>query len=159
MSLKLIKTLQEMQTVLQNCLSLELERDYLILLHSEVATVQANCKALELQWRAKLVEDCFPTHEDEGTENLDLGEGWKLQAIFKQGYKVDEATIKDDVQEVCNLGLVYSEAIKDLIKWKPELSTTIYKTLSDEIKDIINNSLTIKPGTPTLKLIAPKAKG
>lgn len=154
------KQFQEMQTTIQNASTLVFEdRETLILFHAEIATVAAYSKYLEMLWRLKVADDCFPEHAEEGTETLELGEGWKLTAAFKNSYKVDEATIRDDLQKVSDLGAAYGEAVKGLIKYKPEVSVTVYKTLSDEIKDIINNSLTIKPGVPTLKLIEPNAKG
>ena len=153
------QTLQDTQNVIIKASELVFEdNETLIMLHAELVKVLAYLKYLEGVWRAKLIADCFPVHEAEGTETLELGEGWKLKAEFKNGYKVEEATIKDDLQKVSDLGLAYSEAVRGLIKYKPELSVTVYKTLSDEIKDIVNNSLTIKPGTPTLKLIEPKGK-
>lgn len=151
--------LQTMQTLLQNATAVEVEdRNMLVLLHSECANVYAAAKVLESMWRNKVASEFFPEHVAEGTENFELGEGWKINAIFKQSYKVDEKTVKNDIQEICNLGFAQAAAVEGLIKWKPEVSTTIYKTLSDEIKDVINNSLTIKPGTPTIKLISPKGE-
>lgn len=116
-------------------------------------------KTAEMNLRKIIFGECFPNPK-EGTNNLELGAGYILKGTHKLSYNVSN---QDDV---CTKAL---EAIHDtgnegpfiaerLIKWKPELSTSEYKKADDKYKKLLEPCLTIKPGSPSLELVAPKGK-
>lgn len=46
----------------------------------------------------------------------------------------------------------------DVIRWKPELAVTVYRNLTADQIHLVDQCLEIKPGSPSLDLVAPKEK-
>lgn len=90
--------------------------------------------------------------ENEGTQRIELGHGWKMKANVKIDRKVIEETI-DQVLIDMQKALVNTT---DLIKWWPDLNLKVYRKLTAEQQEMINQALTIKPASPTLELEPPK---
>lgn len=87
-----------------------------------------------------------------GTQNVDLGNGWKLKAVIKESYKLD--TDADKVEDAL-------DALEDwqadrLVKWTPTMSVSEYKKLDPEAKAAIDAVLTVSMASPTLSLVPPK---
>jgi hypothetical protein len=122
-------------------------------------------KLLETHMRKAAVSIYFPTGS-EGTQNYDLGNGYKLKVVKKLNYKfagnelVDKAL--DAIAKLGNDGEGKFIAER-LVKFDPRLSATEYKALDPKIpahkkiKDAIDAVLTITEGTPSLEVVAPKA--
>lgn len=105
----------------------------------------------ELQLRAALVAEKYT--KESGTERIDLDAGWQLVIERGLDYKLENknnetADIVDELPEG-------TEAL--LIKWTPELKSKNYNDSSDEIKALFKPVLTIKPASPQVKLVPPKA--
>jgi len=133
-------------------------RDAKILEWRAAQAALALAKEQEAALRAEVVALAFADHKDEGTENVELGNGWKLKAVFKIGYTLDN---KDDavdkaLSKIEKAGGEGEFIAGRLVKWKPELSVSEYKKLPDKFRKIIDAVLTTKPGTPSLELIEPK---
>ena len=97
----------------------------------------------------------FPTPV-EGTNTVDLEGGWKLKGVHKLDRKVDEAALEAVMKK---LREEYQYNADTLIKQEPKLDTKAYKalvTINPEAAKAFEEALTIKPGSPTLELIAPK---
>lgn len=109
--------------------------------------------AQEQELRKAVMAEFFPTPK-EGANNLDMGQGWTLKGIYKIERKVDEAALPAVKEQLRQLGV----NADTLIKYKPEVATTIYKTLSEQARLVFDAALTIKPGSPTVELIPPKEK-
>lgn len=93
----------------------------------------------------------------EGVNAFDLANGWKLKGTYKLERKIDEAALPA-IKEVLAKLQVNSDV---LIKWKPELAITEYKSLlilNPEAVKVFDQVLTTKPGSPTLELVPPKTK-
>jgi len=100
----------------------------------------------------------FDASKEEGTQNIDLANGWKLKVVKKLNYKLDnteDATDKalDKLEKMGPEGMFIAER---LVKWKPELSVSEYRKLSASFKAVIDTVLTTSPGAPTLELVEPK---
>lgn len=125
---------------------------------NDAVAALAKAKELESKLRTELVTRKFPSHKDSGTENAELANGWKLKAVFKQNYNLqnkDDAVDKalSKIEKTSEAGAFIAAR---LVKWKPELSVTEYKALEPKLKKIIDEVLTISDGTPALELVAPK---
>lgn len=110
-------------------------------------------KKLEMELRKELVSENFDHEKLEGTENLELGNDWKLKCVKKLSYKLDNqkgATVKA-------LAAMPSYVAERLVKWEPKLSTSEYKKLDATNRAIIDEVLTITEASPSLDLVAPKA--
>lgn len=105
----------------------------------------------ELELRAALVTEKFT--KVKGTERIDLDAGWQLVIERGLDYKLENKN--NETADV--LDELPSEVAALLVKWKPELSVTNYNETTQEIRDMLNAVLTIKPASPTVKLVPPKA--
>lgn len=104
----------------------------------------------ERECRDAIVKALFSAEKDEGTETVDVGEGWKLKATKKLNYSLNN---KDG--QVTAIVSTWP-AMAQLVRWSPELNVKDYKKLDDQTKEVFNGCLTIKPGAPTLEVVAPK---
>jgi len=121
-------------------------------------------KAKEIELRNEIIDTIVPQDKVEGAATFEIGNGWKLTATRKQNYSLDK-------QHLNTLQDILPENIwDDLVRWKPELSMTAYRkslpayaqALPEEtrksLSEALVNAVTIRPGTPELKLEAPKQK-
>jgi len=121
--------------------------------NTAVVQVEA-CRPLiaqEQELRKAVMAEFFPTPK-EGVNNLDMGQGWTLKGTYRIDRKVDEAALPAVKEQLRELG-VNADTV---VRYKPEVATTIYKTLSDQARRVFDTVLTIKPGSPTVELIPPK---
>lgn len=107
--------------------------------------------ATEKRLREELFSVAFPTPV-EGTNNTELPEGWKLKGVLKMNRTLDPALL-DTIKEAVR-GMGFNP--DPLVKYKPELVLKDYKALPDNVRHVFDGALTIKPGMPTIELIAPK---
>jgi hypothetical protein len=143
-----------------------LTRDELIAQWQLARSNLAVALAAELKLRNALVTSQFPNAE-EGANTVDLANGWKLTATIKYNYNLDNKRIDDAIDRMELLGERGKLIAERLVKYKAELSISEYRKLTDEnagdteakINAIINDVLTIKPGTPSLELKEPSKKG
>jgi len=129
------------------------DREYLAKLSEwqGVANHLATLKAREMELRKELFAFAFP-NPLEGTNKVDLPEGWLLKGVYKLDRSVDEAAfnaIKDQLRAI-------NVNPDPLVRLKPELAVRDYKALSDQARGIMDQALIIKPGAPSLELVAPK---
>lgn len=132
----------------------------------QTSAEQKRLTALERHMR-NVCFGIYFNHAD-GTENFELGNGYKLKGVASINYTLDHKPVEgggdtalekalDAIDKIGNEGSFIGER---LVKWKPELSVSEYKSLAADspIKKAIDAVLTTKPGSPTLEIIEPKAK-
>lgn len=149
------------------------ERDKLLEQWRKEDAIVAAAKAAEMETRTKLVTLLFDPAKDEGTETLELGNGWKVKAQKKLNYTLGNSRADPKFKDV-EAALDTIESLPEiaeasfiaerLVRWKPELTLTEYRNLNTDaryakIKEIIDRVLTVKPGSPSLELIEPAAPG
>ena len=118
-------------------------------------------KVLESSLRQEVLKDFYDFGGDsdlrEGTENLELGNGYKLKATFKLSRKLENKNgeTQNALDKIANFenGILYAER---LVKWSPELSVSEYKKLPTEIRQVIDSCVTSKAATPSLEIVEPK---
>jgi len=114
-------------------------------------------KGQESELRKEVIGLWYPTHKEEGTENIDLGNNYKLSAVFKQNYAFDkDADIDKLHEELISVGEDGVAAAEQLFNVKVELNATAYKKLPPSLQRIVNPYITIKTGSPSLKIVEPK---
>lgn len=121
-------------------------------------TEAAKFKELENQLRIAYVEAVSNPKKLAGTENIELGNGYKAKIVKKQNYNVNQDDVNKALDAIENSGPEGKFVSERLIKWKAELSKTEYDALSETHKKMIDEVLTVTPGTPTLEIVAPKSK-
>lgn len=141
------------------------ERDNLIVAWQSAAATLEAAKAAELELRKRVFNTCFPGAVI-GTNNLDLGMGYKLKGVRKINYNLANGAGETDnaLNEIEKFGNEGQFIAERLVGWTPKLSLTEYKKLEatnpthKQVKDIIDGVLTTSEGTPTLEVIVPKVK-
>lgn len=102
----------------------------------------------------KQVFDAFYPAPKEGTNTIDLVEGWKLKGVYKLDRKIDEAALPAVTEQLREMGV----NADTLVRWSPILKIATYKELTAEQRAVFDQALIIKPSLPTIELVAPPAK-
>lgn len=136
----------------------QMTNDELLMHWKNIKTQAETLKVAEADLRKYIVKRMFPNGK-EGTNNRELGNGYKLKAEIKYNYKIDNEKIDSVLEEIAKIGNEGNIIAERLIKWAPSLSLTEYRNiLNQEIKKKIDSVLTITDGMPTLSIIEPKSK-
>jgi hypothetical protein len=108
-------------------------------------------KAAEMSLRKDIFARCFPNPVEGSDNKYDLVGGWIVQGKYPIDRKIDTALLTNYQAKFDKAGIK-----ADIIRWKPELSVTEYKKLTDKQKELFDNVLIIKPGSPSLEVKKPK---
>lgn len=112
--------------------------------------------------RTAIVLGLFTTDKLTGVETIDIGYGYKLKAD-----KSENVSVVNDVNKVNELlALIWTipeiqEIATRLITWSPSVSIPAYRDLVKaseafpSLKVLMAAMFTVKPGMPTLEMIAP----
>ena len=124
-------------------------------LHEQLSAL----KAKEALLRGKIFKGMFP-NPVEGTNNVPLSEGWVLKGKHVINRSVDQAALTSlaTVDAATHMSVLSSHGISadSLVRWKPELVTSEYRKLSEDQRQIFDQCLTIKEGSPALEIVLPK---
>lgn len=123
------------------------------MLDTEIAAIKESFAAKvkeEQELRRKAIELAFPEAK-EGTNTLDLGNGWRLKANVKISRKVDEAALPAVKEKLAEMHVNADR----LINYKPDLVLKEYRTLTKEQQVVMDEALEIKPSMPELALLEP----
>lgn len=131
-----------------------MSRDEAIMTWDEAKKTLDRAKAREMELRKAIVDGAFGMYDPEkiGTQNVELGNGWKLKAVVKETFTL--SSDNDEVETMLD-GLEDWQADR-LVKWSPRLMKKEYDELDAEDRAKVDKVLTIKLASPTLELIAPK---
>lgn len=148
-----------------NTINPNLERDNEILAWQEASKVLEAAKTREMELRKAVMARNFP-NANVGTNNLELGMGYKLKAVRKLNYNLANGEGETDkaCDEIAKLGNEGQFLAERLVGWTPKLSLTEYNKLEAsnpthaKIKAIIDAVLTVTDGAPTLEVVPPKGK-
>lgn len=148
---------------------LPISPDGILMLWQRTQKILQNAKADELEVRKTAVKVYVP-QAVEGTNTVELGEGFKLKAVLKYNYNLDTDNdkIDDALGHIAKLGNEGSFVSDRLVKWTPSFLLTEYRKLQDDAEagsefaktalKIIGEVLTITDAAPTLNIVEPKGK-
>ncbi len=105
-----------------------------------------------MKLRKEIFEECFPTPV-EGTATIDMPEGWALKGTYKLTRSIDEAALPAVLAELRK----HKVSTDTIITYKPNLSLSNYRKLDPKWQRVLEQAMTVKPGAPTLELVAPKS--
>ena len=118
-------------------------------------------KAAELLLRMKIFKGMIKAPK-EGTNTVPLAEGWALKGKHVINRDVDQAAlaVNTAVDPATHMSRLSANGIhvEQLIKWKPELITKTYRTLTPEQQQIFDECLIIKEGSPQLEIMLPASE-
>lgn len=109
--------------------------------------------AKEQKLRKEIFELFFP-EPNEGTNTLELPEGWKLKGVYKLTRNIDDSALSTVMGMLRDVGVNPDT----LVQWKPSLKLATYKELTAEQRNLMDDAIICKPGSPTIELVAPKEK-
>jgi hypothetical protein len=121
-------------------------------------------KADELKHRLAFVRFAFNKEKLEGTERIELRNGFvakavkNLRYIFvsrEEGETVEEA-LKKAIDDLVASGPEGVFVANRLIKFTAELQVGEYKKLPARLREIMDRVIDTREGTPTLEIIPPK---
>lgn len=136
----------------------QMTNDELLMHWKKIKNQAETLKNTEADLRKYIVKRMFPNAK-EGTNNRELGNGYKLKAEIKYNYKIDNEKIDNVLEKIATIGIEGQIIAERLIKWAPSLSLTEYRNiLNQDIKKKIDSVLTITDAMPTLTIVEPKAK-
>jgi hypothetical protein len=123
-------------------------------------------KDYEMSLRKMLVEIAGDPEIAKGTEYVPLYNGYKLKIDKKVTYglvkndnkELDYAKIDATIAQLKAAGPDGENIADQLIKMKPELSTSLYNTIPDSYRTIASNMVVSTVGAPTVSILEPKAK-
>ena len=138
-------------------------RDAKILAWEAAVKTLAAAKDAEAALRKEVLAEAFafdPEALREGTENFELGNGYKLKAVFKisRNLNNENEAVDKVLSKIEKTGPEGAFIAERLVKWKPELSVTEYKKLPEKFKKLFDEVVTSKEAMPSLELVAPKSK-
>jgi hypothetical protein len=145
------------------------ERDALLNKWLSAKNALEQAKDAEMQLRKQIVADIIQAKPGEkGTRNFELNAGYKLKAVLKLNYKLNNDEVDSTLDRIEKLGEEGKFIVDRIVKFKPELSVSEYNALNDRantgdvmakafIKEL-NKILTIEDASPSLELVEPKAK-
>jgi hypothetical protein len=111
----------------------------------------AKLKELELQYRNAII----PAIPFDHAKTVAIDDGFKLELDCPMYYSIKAS--QDVLMATMNALYEHNPvATVDLLRWKPEISVSKYRTLTEDEKKIIAPILNIKPGQATLTVIVPK---
>lgn len=114
-------------------------------------------KGRQEELRKKIGEELFP-NIGKGTNRVDLGTGWKLKAVVTEKFSLDKGE-NGDYAPVKSLSEDLESHILDaLISWKPSLSSSAYRMLTEADKKVVDSVLTTQLSNPTFTFEEPKQK-
>lgn len=110
-------------------------------------------KSKEMMLRQRIYKHFFPI-ANEGTNKVDLNEGWVLKAQRVIDRKVDLGIL----QAMATEGGAFQKAgivAPQYIDWEPKLKVREYRTLSEEQRHVFDQALIIKDGSPQMEIVLP----
>lgn len=146
-----------------------MSQDELLVLWDAKKKALTAAKDDEMSMRKYIVSRAFP-NASEGTNTLDLGNGYQLKAAVKFNYKLtDNKAVENAIDKIALVGNQGAFIAERLVSWTPNFLLTEYRVLQEEAKEgsqvaidilkIVNDEmLTIDVAAPTLDIKEPKAK-
>lgn len=109
-------------------------------------------KSAEMLLRMKIFKGLF-LNPVEGTNSLPLGdEGWVIKAKYPINRKPDVALLTARAAELRAAGIPLDSVIRTI----PELATGEYRKLTEEQRNLLDQVMEVKPGSPSLEIVLPK---
>lgn len=144
-----------------------MSRDELLMRHQQLKEALEKAKEAEMAIRKYIVNRIFPD-KVEGTNTLELGNGYLAKAVVKFNYNLDPDLDKVDaaLDRITRMGNEGAFIAERLVKWSASFLLTEYRKLQEPdateiqkaIKKEIDSVLTITDAAPTFDIKEPKEK-
>lgn len=143
-----------------------LSQDDVLMLWERTKTQLAELKEKELDWRKYVVKRAFP-QKQEGTNTVELGNGYTLKAAIKFNYKLaSNDIIEKTLDAIAKIGNEGSFVSERLVSWSPSFLLTEYRVLQEQAESgndtaqqilaKIGEMLIVDEAAPTVEIKSPK---
>lgn len=145
------------------------ERDRILSQWEQSKRDLETAKAHEMQLRKDFVAFAFDKEKLEGTERIELNNGYQAKAVKKLNYALVSTVEGVSVVDAVDTALSEMEALGEqgkfiadrLVNWSASLSLSEYRKLDEmadgaKFKSIIDKVIETKEGAPTLEIVPPK---
>jgi hypothetical protein len=142
-------------------------QDELLVLWQAKKDALAKAKDDEMDLRKYIVSRAFP-QAAEGTNTVELGNGYALKAVVKFNYNLaDNDTVERTLDKIAKIGNQGAFIAERLVSWTPSFKLTEYRNLveagpvsaeAQEILAAIGEMLVINDAAPTLEIKEPRKK-
>lgn len=144
------------------------DRDAVLVEWQRLQQALTKAKAEEMAFRKYVIQRAF-TNPTEGTNMLELGNGYALKANIKYNYKLAEnQVVEAGLDKLAKIGNQGSFIADRLVSWTPNFLLTEYREIqkqaeagsaeANEMMKVISSFLTISEAAPSLEIKEPKAK-
>lgn len=131
------------------------ERDAMLLELQQLEAYMSQAKLRVEYLKKTLVAGLFP-QKKYGTQRFELGRGYNVKAVVQQRIKIN----KNEADDFSHLREMVDKMPPDiqstLLKWTPEISGTVYRSLPDDLQKIVNEICTVSEYVSELEIEAPK---
>ncbi len=117
-------------------------------------------QAQEKELRTQILKDSFNFEGDdrEGTENIELGNGYKLKGVFKLTRKLDKKETPEVLNAMRSMSPEGAFIADRIVTWEPKLNKKEYDSLNPQFKGMVDSVLTTTAGLPSLSIVEPPKK-
>ncbi len=141
----------------------ELSNDQVLQAWDNAKKLLENAKESEIEWRKYAFTRSFPEAK-EGTNTVELGNGYALKGVKKLNYKLlDNQIVEKCLDRIAKIGNQGAFIAERLVNWTPSLAVSEWREIekqdTDETKAIyklVLEMLVIDEGAPTLAIKEPK---
>lgn len=132
----------------------------LLLDWKEAKEILDAAKEKEMSLRKVIVDESglFDPSKESGTQNYDLGNGWKIKAVKKVNYAVNnqDGICFSVLAQIAALDEVSAFLARDLFGFTPSLRKSKYDELNPAARRLADTIIVSSSGAPSLELIGPK---
>lgn len=144
-------------------------RDEVLMEWQRLQVELSKLKEAELEFRKYVVKRAFP-NPTEGTNKIELGNGYELKAAIKYNYKLDSDNkkIEEALDRIAKIGNQGAFIVERLVSWSPHFLITEYREVCKEAEEgnesakqilkEVNSILTITDAAPNVEIKEPKRK-
>lgn len=130
-------------------------RDALLMEHKQLEDWMAQAKIRKEIIQKEILAMCFEKRTA-GTNTYQLGHGYELKAVVQQKVKINKGEPGDYTELAAAVQQLPPEIQATILRWTPEISSTVYKSLTKEQQDIINTVCTVNEFVAKLEIKEPK---
>lgn len=118
----------------------------------KLSTQLRELKEEEMEMRKFIFKALFP-HPRIGVNTYGLGDGYFLRATQDMNRKIDMAAFRSGRDTFEGEGI----SVDTIVKYKPELSLTVYNKLTEEQKAVFDFCLVSTPASPSFEIVKGKS--
>lgn len=133
-------------------MALTAKQRQLLIAHQTALTAKREAEKLEREARAAFLAAMFPNGCEKGTNTVVIDDRYAAKVVKKLNYRVDAAKVPEVLKAIKE-----KHGVKvDCFKTKLELAEGKYNALPEEVRELLNDCITISDGSISVEVVEPK---